>query len=318
VHRTAASREPFDHAERLVEKICADRVGTVCFWNVDPKIKLLVAKALAFTDVTLVDVSPGPNAFEEMQRVGEFGRLIAFADADFYQRLDRIVLKYHGTAPAACARKATIIPNGVHAPARVKTSYVITGAPRVAVNGRIAPTKFVAEIVDAMKLVRATIPAAELHIFGGAEPRHRAYAETVNQAVGGDLGTTVFFHGAAGDTVDRLADFDAFVVLGQEQGSPNALLEALAAGLPCIANDDGGTGEQIVHDVTGLLLPDHTPESLAPAIVRVLTDRALAARLGAAGHAHVVAGFSMTDMAARYESLFASFSPAQVEKEMTA
>jgi glycosyltransferase involved in cell wall biosynthesis len=128
----------------------------------------------------------------------------------------------------------------------------------------------------------------------------------------------VFFHGAAGDTVDRLADFDAFVVLGQDQGSPNALLEALAAGLPCIANDDGGTGEQVVHEVTGLLLPDRTPETIAPAIVRLLSDRALAARLGAAGRAHAVAAFSMIDMAARYESLFTSLAPAHAEKEMTA
>ena len=169
-----------------------------------------------------------------------------------------------------------------------------------------------------MTLVRATIPDAELHIFGGAEPRHREYAETVRQTVGGDLEKTVFFHGAAGDTVDRLADFDAFVVLGQDQGSPNALLEALAAGLPCIANDDGGTGEQIVHELTGLLLPDRTPDTLAPAIVRMLSDRALAARLGAAGRARAIAEFSMIDMAAGYESLFTSLAPAQAEKEMTA
>jgi glycosyltransferase involved in cell wall biosynthesis len=322
VHRTAASHDPFDHAERLVQKICADRIGTVCFWNVDPKIKLLVAKALAFTDVALIDVSPGRNSFDEMRRTEEFGRLIAFSEGEFYQRLDRMVLKYHGTVPSPCARKMTVIPNGVPAPARVKTHYDIVGIPRVAMNGRIAPTKFVVEIVQAMKLVRTMIPGAGLHIFGVAEPRHRDYAEVVHQVVGDDIGKTVFFHGAAGhadgDTVDRLAEFDAFVVLGEDQGSPNALLEALAAGLPCIANDDGGTGEQIVPERTGLLLPSRAPEALAAAIVRVLTDRSLATRLGAAGRAHALETFSMGGMAARYEALFASLSPAQVEKEMTA
>jgi glycosyltransferase involved in cell wall biosynthesis len=318
VHRTAASRDPFDHAERLVDTICADGIGTVCFWNVDPKIKLLVAKALACTGVALVDVSPGPNAFDEMQRTAEFGRLIAFSDDEFYQRLDRLVLKYHGNAPASCARKIVVIPNGVPMPTRAKTGYDIASTPRVAVNGRIAPAKFLVEIIQAMKLVGTTIAGAELHVFGGAEPRHRDYAEAVRHAVGDDIGTTVFFHGAGGDAVDRLADFDAFVVLGEDQGSPNALLEALAVGLPCIANDDGGTGEQIVHERTGLLLPDRAPEALAAAIVRVLTDRSLAARLGAAGRAHALDTFSMADMVARYESLFASLSPAQVEKEMTA
>ena len=54
VQRTAASRDPFEHAERIVERVCGERHETVCFWNVDPKIKLLVTKALA-----------GPSARQE-------------------------------------------------------------------------------------------------------------------------------------------------------------------------------------------------------------------------------------------------------------
>src|SRR5262249_58694231 len=67
VYRTSASREPFDHAEQLVQRVSAERIGTVCFWNVDPKIKLLVTKALAHTDVALADVSPGPSSFDDMR-----------------------------------------------------------------------------------------------------------------------------------------------------------------------------------------------------------------------------------------------------------
>jgi len=311
VWRPAAGRDAFDHAERLVEHVCAERVGTVCFWNVDPKIKLLVAKALAFTDVSLVDVSPGPNSFDEMRRAAEFARLIAFPEVDFYARLDRLVLKFAGSAPpAAQADRIAVIPNGVPAPARVKASYALVAAPRVVVNGRIAPTKFLVEIVQAMAIVRQSVPRAELHVLGGAEPRHRDYAESVRQAAGEALDRTVFFHGAAGDTVDRLADYDAFVVLGREQGSPNALLEALAAGLPCVANDDGGTSELIEDGRTGLLLRDREPEALAASIARLIADRALAERLGRAGREHVLRSFSMDAMAARYASLFASLATA--------
>src|SRR5262249_5288499 len=160
--------------------------------------------------------------------------------------------KYHAPAPPGCADKMSVIPNGVPPPARVKSSYEIADVPRVVVNGRIAPTKFLVEIVNAMAIVRRTIPRAELHLLGGAEPRHADYAGAVRAAAGEDLDRTVFFHGASGDSVERLADFDLFVMLGRDQGSPNALLEAMAAGLPCIANDDGGTGEQIRHEDTGL------------------------------------------------------------------
>jgi glycosyltransferase involved in cell wall biosynthesis len=302
----------------VVQQVCADSVAVVCFWNVDPKIKLLVTKALAFTGVTLVDVSPGPSSFDEMRAAGGFARLIAYSEAEFYERLARAVLKYHGCAPPALAGKLTVIPNGVPIPARAKTRYRVAGAPRVVVNGRIAPTKFLVEIVSAMRMVRATFAGAELHVFGAAEPRHQQYAQLVRTAAGDAIDRSVFFHGAAGDAANRLPAFDAFVVLGEHQGSPNALLEALAAGLPCIANDDGGTAEQILDERTGLLLQDRAPETLARAIVRLLADRALAARLGEAGREHVRTAFSMTSMVARYEALFSTLAPARAAQESPA
>src|SRR5262249_46266471 len=161
-------------------------------------------------------------------------------------------------------------------------------------------------------------PTAELHLLGGAEPRHADYAAAVRAAAGEELDRTVFLHGATGDSVERLADFDLFVVLGRDQGSPNALLEAMAAGLPCIANDDGGTGEQIRHEETGLLLPDRTAETLAPAIVRLLGDRALAAGLGSAARTRARRSFSMDAMVARYTTLFGSLAGARSSEEVIA
>jgi glycosyltransferase involved in cell wall biosynthesis len=318
VYRTASSRDPFDHAERLVERICGEHIGIVCFWNVDPKIKLLVTRAVAFTDVAIVDVSPGPNSFDEMRRAEAFGAAIAFTEADFYDRLDRMVLKYQAPAPPHCADKMTVIPNGVPAPARVKHSYDIAGAPRVVVNGRIAPTKFLVEIVQAIKQVRQTIPGAELHLFGDAEPRHAEYAAAVRAAAGADIDRSVFFRGASGDSVDQLADFDLFVLLGREQGSPNALLESMAAGLPCVANDDGGTREQMLHEHTGLLLPDRSVEAVASAVVRLVRDRAFAARLGHAAADHVRRRFSMDAMTSGYTALFDSLATRCTGTELTA
>jgi glycosyltransferase involved in cell wall biosynthesis len=305
VYRTATTRDPFDHAEQLVHRVVAERIGTVCFWNLDPKIKLLVTQALAHTRVAMVDVSPGPSSFEEMRRAAAFARLIAFSEDDYYRRLDRLVVKFTGSAPSACAGKIEVIPNGVAAPARVKSSYALTGPPRVVVNGRIAPTKFLIEIIEAMARVRATLPDAELHVFGYAEPRHATYEEHARRIAGEAIGRTVFFHESSRATLDHLAEFDAFVVIGEDQGCPNALLEALAAGLPCIANDDGGTREQIIDERTGLLVPDRAPDTIAWAIVRVLNDRSLAERLGRAGREHVLRSFSLESMVSRYEELFA-------------
>ena len=307
--RTAQSRDPFDHAEALVHKVCSERIGVVCFWNVDPKIKLLVTKFLAFTGVAIVDVSPGPASFREMRDATGFATLVAFSEDQLYERLDRLVLKYHGDAPAICASKAVVIPNGVPAPARSKTGYdVAPGCGRVVVNGRIAPTKFLVEIVEAMALVRRRLPAAELHVFGSAEPRHQAYAEMLRNTIGEALGRWVFLHGGSGRTIDALPDFDAFVVIGQDQGSPNALLEAMAAGVPCVANDDGGTAEQLAHERTGLLVADRSPATIASAITRMLIDRDLAERVASAGRRHVLASCGLERMASQYERLFTALA----------
>ena len=123
-----------------------------------------------------------------------------------------------------------------------------------------------------------------------------------------DEWTKIFLHGASGRTMDALPDFDAFVVLGQDQGSPNALLEAMAAGVPSIANDDGDTVEQIANERTGLLVADRTPSTLASAITRILADRELAERVGGAGRRHVLSSFGLEQMASRYERLFTALA----------
>jgi glycosyltransferase involved in cell wall biosynthesis len=92
--------------------------------------------------------------------------------------------------------------------------------------------------------------------------------------------------------------------LGYRQGCPNALLEALAAGLPCIGNDDGGTREQIIDGETGLLIPDCSPENVARALLKILLDRTLAEKLGKNGRRRVLHNFSMELMKLRYIALF--------------
>ena len=57
--RTAVSRDCFDHAEALVRRIVQRAPRSVCFWNLDPKVKLLVVKTLANARLRFIDVSPG-------------------------------------------------------------------------------------------------------------------------------------------------------------------------------------------------------------------------------------------------------------------
>jgi glycosyltransferase involved in cell wall biosynthesis len=301
VVRSAASRDAFDHAEAIVRLARLRRSAAVVLWNVDAKVKLLVAKALP--SARLVDVSPGAYADEELAATAAFQELVAYCVDDYYRRLDRLVLKHAGPAPAAV--RASVIPNGVRPPAVVKTRFGLDGAPRVVMSARLAPSKFVAEAMTAMAIVRRRLPRAELHVFGGAEPRHADFAAELVARAGAELDRSVFFHGPDAGVRSRLASFDAALVLGRHQGCPNACLEALAAGVPVVANDSGGTREQILPGKTGWLVAGTDPGAIAGALLEALANPDEARRRATAGRRRVGRRFSMGRMARSYQRLLA-------------
>ena len=297
--RTAESHECFDHAEALVAHIAQTAPACVSFWNVDAKVKLLLVKWLGHTRARFIDVSPGDYLFEELAATRTFQECIAFTDREYFARLDRLVQKYGAKARGPLTAKTVVIPNGVPMPLTVHEVDLARPA-RIAICGRIAPSKFLLEAIEAMQFVWREVPDAELHILGTAEPRHRDYALRVVAAAG----PRVTFHGAAFDAPGRLAEYDVLLVLGRHQGCPNAVLEALAAGVPVVANDSGGTRELVVHEKTGLLLEGLDPRTVAVALLRVIRDKALAAKLSARGRAHARKNFSMERMRDRYLRLF--------------
>ena len=147
----------------------------------------------------------------------------------------------------------------------------------VAVN-KLEPQKNVNNLVQAFALIAPSYPDYELVIYGDGSLR-RQLTSLVNS-----LGLTdqVAFMGNRSDVLELIADASLFVLASDYEGMPNALIEALAIGLPCIATDCpiGGPAMLIKHDVNGLLVPvdDHT--ALAQAMMELLDDTSRAKRLG--------------------------------------
>ena len=86
--------------------------------------------------------------------------------------------------------------------------------------------------------------------------------------------------GFCDDIFSMLSTAHLFVLPSLHESSPNALIEAMGAGLPCIASSVGGVLDLIDHQENGLLIPPRSSETLAEAINNLLADRELAARLG--------------------------------------
>ena len=301
--RSAGTRDCLDHAEALVAHIADTAPSCVCFWNVDAKIKLLLVKLLSHTALKFIDVSPGGYLFEEMAATAGFQRCIAFADSEYFGRLDRLVHKYraeaHRQRGGGTKAIAEVIANGVPAASSVRRRFG-GGPARIALCGRIAPSKFVLEAIESMRLLWRHSPDAQLHVLGTAEARHREYALRVASAAT----QHVVFHGAAFDAPEQLAQYDAALVLGAHQGCPNAVLEALAAGVPVVANDSGGTRELVMHERTGLLLDGVDPAGIAAAVRRLIENPQFARRLSVQGSRLVKRKFSMQRMRDSYLRLF--------------
>jgi glycosyltransferase involved in cell wall biosynthesis len=235
----------FAQAEHLVQLICAERHSIVCFWNVDAKVKLLSVKTLSFTHVHFVEVSPSDSCFKAINNLQKFCHLIAFTDKEYFQRLNSLVVKFEGPVPGFVQIRPTVIRNGVYKPDQVKTDYSIGVLPKIVLSSRIAPGKFVLQVVSAMTVVWKSIPNAELHIFGDHSVSHKSYFDRVLKLIKDCARDKIFYHGMDAEVRQRLHEFDLAVVLGRNQGCPNALLEALASGVPSIANDDGGTASKL-------------------------------------------------------------------------
>ena len=99
---------------------------------------------------------------------------------------------------------------------------------------------------------------------------------------------------------------DVFVLSSISEGLPLTILEAMAAGLPCVSTAVGAVPEAIVEGQTGRLVPVKDPRRLAAALTDLLGDPTRARAMGAAGQQRARALFDLRVMTRRYEDLYAA------------
>jgi len=121
-----------------------------------------------------------------------------------------------------------------------------------------------------------------------------------------DLGLRerVRFLGMRSDIPQLLPLLEVVVLPSLEEGFPNAVLEAMAAGRPVVATHVGGVPEAVVHGETGLLVPPGDPVALADAVGRLLHDPAQAKQMGLAGRERVSNRFNIDRMVRATEQVY--------------
>ena len=164
-------------------------------------------------------------------------------------------------------------------------------------------------LIDAVELACRQVRDFRIVLVGDGELRQEFAARIA--ATG--LQDYFVFLGPRTDIPEILAACDGGVLASHAEGLPNAVLEYLAAGKSIIATSVGGVPEIIESDKNGLLVPPNNPAALADAIVRLVSDRPLASRLGAQARRDAVDKFSFERLLDNLERLYATGRPDIVE-----
>lgn len=184
--------------------------------------------------------------------------------------------------------------------------------PVITTVGNIRRVKGVDVLVEAAARVCRRHPNA-LFLVVGRKSEEDYCRELENRIA--CLGLTANFRllGSREDVFSILRMSDIFCLPSRSEGFSNALLEAMACKLPCVATDLGGNREVLIQGETGLLVPSEDCEELASALTRLLSNRGLAANMGLRGEKVVQSRFTaevmMNNLVSVYQGLLAAKEP---------
>ncbi len=231
-----------------------------------------------------------------------------------YRRTDALIsvsreieerLQRAGVPPARLARVDGVVDlvrfesgNG----ATIRAEFALGKAPVIGCVARLAPRRGHELLIRGFQQLLPEYPEARLLLVGKGEARDRLEA-FVN---GLGLTRSVLFAGYRdGDLPAVLQALDAFALMGAgSDESCRAALEAMAAGRPVVGRRVGALPETVVHGVTGLLVDDDRPESVAEALRALVAQPERAAAMGRAGRERARALFGPDAHAAQVEAVY--------------
>jgi glycosyltransferase involved in cell wall biosynthesis len=166
--------------------------------------------------------------------------------------------------------------------------------------GRLSAEKAHADLVEAFGRLAGRYPGARLVIVGDG-PERGPLAE---QAARAGIADQIVFTGHQSDVRPYYGAADLFVLPSHTEGSPNALLEAMAAGLPSVATRVGGVPEIAPGEETALVVESRDPEQFAAAMERLLGDAARMRRMGDTARERVMRLHTLDEYGARLTGIY--------------
>lgn len=208
------------------------------------------------------------------------------------------------------ADRFTVIPNGIELPnlapvgemRRVLLEALDLPAETrlVGTVGRLWPQKRIKDLIWAADLLKCIRDDVHLLIVGDGPLRWRLekYRDQV------EIADRVHFLGERPDAKEIIACLDCFWLASDYEGQSNALMEAMAAGVPVVASDIPGNRDLVVPAETGFLVETGDRAAFAQKTETILSDPDLAERLGTQGRQRMQTEFSISRMVERYSDYY--------------
>jgi glycosyltransferase involved in cell wall biosynthesis len=276
-------------------------------------LALMLARAERIVPLATVHGWTGHNRrdqcyyFFDKRLLARFPRLIAVSGeiaAELVRtgtRPDRIVTVLNGIDHRAFRREA-------HRVAAAREALgVPAGAFVIGSVGRLEPQKRFDVLIDAVGRVRATAPQVHLVIAGDGSLRESLAVQIARRGLEGTCRLVGHL-----DDVSRLHHgIDLFVQSSRYEGTPNAVLEAMALETPVVATNAGGTSELVRHGEDGLIVPPNDADALALAIERSIADPAGGAARARAARRRVEGELSFDTRMRRVETIYEELGTAR-------
>lgn len=212
---------------------------------------------------------------------------------------DAVIANSRAVADACTHSNAVVIYPGIRVtdfhPDRALGTNLIVGTAC-----RLEPVKAVPTLIQAIAIVVRNHPSVRLEIAGDGSLHARLEEDVARLGISGN----VSFLGWQKNMPSLFSSWSIFVLSSLDEGFGAAVLEAMASGLPVIASDVGGLSELVQDGETGFLVPPGASGEFASKICLLLNDRALRAKMGAAGRSRAQERFSTTAMVRETAELY--------------
>jgi glycosyltransferase involved in cell wall biosynthesis len=209
------------------------------------------------------------------------------------------------------AKRVVVIPNGVRqeaiagaAPFELGQFGVAEGRHVITCVGRLDPQKNVAWLIETAPALLERLPDHDLLLVGGGSLRPQL--EQMCTALG--VAQRVHFAGWRADVAAVLRGSDLLVLPSLWEGMPNVVLEAMASGIPVVANDVEGVREVLGPSGDAQIAHPGDRDDFVDRVVDILQNNRLARELGAANARRAHEAYSIETMIGAYEALYESLA----------